>query len=126
MRFEKALCKFANEAVNPIFFQSLRCNLEIEKNVFTFSEHGFMRLHTCIHIVDPRHPVSHGNNARRAPVTGDAKWSTMAPLRDKMKSKQADDSDGTCVEFETRATISPAEICYDLLPKKHILALSGQ
>lgn len=73
-----------------------------------------MRLRACI-IVDLRPPVSHGNNARRAPVTGDAKWLTMAPLRDKMKSKQADDSDGTRVEFETRTAISPAEIFQKLL-----------
>lgn len=84
-----------------------------------------MRLHTCIHIVDVRRPVSHGNNARRAPVTGDAKWPTMAPLRDKMKSKQADDSDGTRVEFETRATISPAEIFYNLLSKNTYYPVNG-
>ncbi len=58
-----------------------------------------MCIHTYADIVDLRPLVSHGNNAGRAPVTGEGRMVQMAPLRDKMKSKQADDSDGTCVRI---------------------------
>ncbi len=42
----------------------------------------------------------------------------MAPLRDKMKSKQADDSDGTCVRIRDEVH-HPAEIFQNVLSNTH-------